>query len=266
MRESRNDGGGVIDFVGHAAHELSHRRELLGLLQLRLRAALLRDVAHEDEDLGDAAAFAHRREQHLAGTFAAVGPLKRDLETAQLAIERRGQILARDTGPRSLEPRQRRAPAAALSGVAGNGVDEDTARRVFVEHPAVAVYHGDGVGDRFHEQAEIALRGRRRAERAHQRSGLIGDLVLEDPLVPPIDAEGVEHTGGHDRHPDAEDDRNVGFGSGAHEGDHRHAGHAGEADRQGHHPRYGAGTGRWRAAPQEMVGVIRCDGRRGRDE
>ena len=150
--------------MGHPAHQLSHGRELLSLLELRLRPALLRDVAHEHQHLGDAAALAHGSEQDVAGPVAGVGPLKRDLEATELTIERRGQILARNAGGCSFEPPKRGSFSAAFPGVARKRVDEDTAGRVLVEHATVPVHHGDGIGDRFHEQAEIALCGRRRAQ------------------------------------------------------------------------------------------------------
>ena len=86
--------------MGDAAHELSHRRQFLRLLQLRLGAALLRDIADQGEHLGDATAFPHGREQHLRGAVTSIGPLERNLEPAQLAIEGSGQILPRNPRPR----------------------------------------------------------------------------------------------------------------------------------------------------------------------
>src|SRR5207247_9323166 len=94
------------------------------LRPVRLRAALLLVVADEAQNFGDPAAFAHRCEQDLAGAIGAVGPLKRHLETPQLAIECRGEILSRDARSGSIEPSQRRAPAAALPHIARGRVDE----------------------------------------------------------------------------------------------------------------------------------------------
>src|SRR5207302_8851839 len=60
LREAGDDRGRIVDLVGHAAHELPHRGELLRLLELGLTAFLLGNVARQDQHSGDAAAFAER--------------------------------------------------------------------------------------------------------------------------------------------------------------------------------------------------------------
>ena len=223
LRESGDDGSRVIDLVCDTADELAHRRQFLGLLQLRLRAPLLGHIAGERQHFRDAGALAHRRVQHLARAVAAIGALERQLEAAQLPSEGGGEILARHALGRRIEP----APLAA-----GEGGHQRAPGGIGVEHAAVAIEHRDRVGNGFHQQPQIAFRRRCGAERAHERARLIGDLVLEQPRVAAVDAERIQHPRRDDGHTDADDHRDIGSRLGPHDGDDRQRGHPDDADEQ----------------------------------
>src|SRR6266516_2414892 len=233
LGESGDDGGRIVDLVGDAAHQLPHGRERLRLLQLCLCTARICDVPHEREHLGNTAAFAHRSEQHVRGAFAAVRPPVGDFEAAQLAVERRAEILARDAHGGPGEPTEGRS--GRLGG--RSGVHERAARAVLVEHMAVAIHDGDRIGNGFHEQAEVALGRRSSAEGAHERAGLIGDFVFEQPRIAAIDPQRInEPRGGErERHANDQASRQAGLPEGVQQ-HHRPQQHNGDADQHASGP------------------------------
>ena len=263
--EPRDDGGGIVDLVRYPAHELSQGGELLGLLQLGLGPPLVRDVADERENLRDAPGLAHRREQYLAGPLTAVGPLERHLEAPQLAVKRRREVLPRDAGGGSFQPPEARSLPAGVR-FPRERVYERPTGRILVEDVAVTVHHHNRLRDGLHQQTQIALGRCRRSQRAHKRARLVGHFILEDLRVASAHAEGVEHAGGDDRHPDADDDGLVRLRRGVQHGADRHSGHSGQADDRSNEACRGARLGGRRAPALEMLRVVGCDGGGGRDQ
>ena len=87
----------------------------------------------------------------------AVRPWKRDLEAPQRPVECGEQILACNPGCGAFEPSEARASAALRFALDETHAHETAPRGVFIEHLAFPVDHGDRIGDRLHEQPEIAL-------------------------------------------------------------------------------------------------------------
>ncbi len=192
LGEPRNDGGGIVDLVRHAAHQLTHGRELLGLLVLRLAAFLLGDVAHQDQHAGDVAPFAHGRAQQRANPLAAVGAEERDLEALHLAPKRRGERVADQRGGLERDPGEDR-----LAVCSGHGPDR--ARRLVRFHnPARRVGEDDRVRHGVHHETQVALGGGGGAERLHQRAGLARDLVFEQRGIAAVGAQRVHDPGADD--------------------------------------------------------------------
>ena len=169
--ESRDDGCRFLISCATPLRAAPWRR-VLGLLQLRLGPALLRDVAGEREDLGNPLAFADGCVQHRAGAFRTVGASEGHLEAPQLAREGRGQVFPSDAARRRVEPFESAAAAA------GN---ELTPSGVGVEHAAVAIEHENSVGtDAIPGQTAFGRGGA-----ASELSGSAHALPLR-PLLQPV--------------------------------------------------------------------------------
>ena len=189
LREAGDDRGRIVDLVGHAAHELPHRGELLRLLELGLTAFLLGDVARQDQHSGDAAAFADRGVERGRDAVGSVIAREGNLEALDLAVERRRQLLphhGRRVGGQEFED-------VTVFHRPGERA-HDPGGSVRFEDASLPVDHHDRIGHGVHDEAQIALRGGGGGERVHQRPGLAGDLVLEQRGVAPVGAGGVDQS------------------------------------------------------------------------
>src|SRR5690606_31185666 len=157
--EGVDDREEIVEVVGDAASEAPHRLHLLGLAELILEAAALREIEHDPDDVagGPVRATLHDRAEEGDGDPAAVLAGDPDL----------------DDEPR-LTPRQQLAPG------------ERVLRAVFGVHPT-GEPGGDllGRGQLFQAKAEdlgpaLAVVGVRRG----------GDVVLVDPRAARLDGGG----------------------------------------------------------------------------
>jgi len=209
LREPGDDRRRVVDLVGHTAHELAHGRELLRLLELGLVALLLGDVAREDQDSRDPAAFADRGVQQGRDPVGSVVARERRFEPLDLPVERRRQLVPDD---------RRRVGGQELEDAAVyRGRDQrahDVGGPVGFEDTPLTIDDHDRIGDGLHEQPQIALRGAGGGERVHQRPGLARDFVLEQRRVAPVGAGGMEqpHADDHDGQGDEHGTARVGLG------------------------------------------------------
>ena len=201
LRESGDDRRRVVDFVGHAAHELPHGGELFGLLELGLVPLLLGNVARQDQYPGNPASLADRGVQDGADPGGLVVACEGNLEPLNLPAERSGQFLP-DHG--------RRVGRQELEDVAvfrrPDQRPHDVGGPIRFDDPPPAVDDHDRIGHGVHEEPQIPLRGGGRRERVHERPGLAGDLVLEQRRVAPVGAGGMnqtqpdDHDGQRDEH------------------------------------------------------------------
>ena len=196
--------------MGDAADELAHRRELLGLLQLRIGTPLLAHVAHEGQDLADLPALAHGGVDDAAQPHAAVRVGEGDLEPAHLAAKRRVEVRPHVRGGVPIERLERRVAGGRPRRRMHR--DHGACRGVLVEDPAFRVEHDDGVGDGLHQRADVVLGGGGGGERIHQRAGLRGDFALEQRRIAAVGAEGGHHLQAEQAARDDQQSRDQGSG------------------------------------------------------
>ena len=261
MGKARNDRRRIVDLVRDTAHQLAHRGELFGLLELRLAAPLVRDVAQEDEHPCDAAAFANRRIMCGRHPLAPVGPHEGNVEALHPTLECGRELLA----DRRCRARREEVDQAAVLGGPDQRPD-GASRPVGFEDTSRAIHHDDRVGDGIHQETHVALRRGGSGERIHQRAGLGGDFLLQQLRVSPIGAERVREPPRDDDHGEGDQDRGAGVGLGRQGPGHGDRGNARKPDDDGGHPRHVARDG-WRNGPGVVRGGLgRCERRGGGEQ
>ena len=122
LRVPGDRGEQVVEVVGHATGQASHRLQLLGLPELFLEAFALGHVHHDPAQLAGLAVFVHRVDDPPEADLVAVRGGDPALELPGLLLPRR--LRARRVGPRAVVGMHRLGPEPLLAGPALQRVPE----------------------------------------------------------------------------------------------------------------------------------------------